>query len=179
MTEENKILEEEVQEDEKTEEQPEEGSDTEESTEDAFLKEEDNGDDFLRDDGESDFDSGTSEISTQTSGKIKDVMLEMSLSDTNVSIDSTPIINGHLEMIKVSSPVPVSVKVVLEDYPKIELLDIGNFVGDNCFVTRVQPINKDREFLNMTQTKWALNDKLKVIVTGQKGHTVFVLIRYS
>tara|TARA_Y100000310_G_C20698881_1_gene827806 strand:- start:600 stop:1019 length:420 start_codon:yes stop_codon:yes gene_type:complete len=105
-------------------------------------------------------------------------VVDLFTGDTNASMGTTDLINGFLECVIVYTSKPVELRICLDDYPEIALLDVVNFTGDDYLPLRVPARDISNDRFNYSTEKWALNNTLRIEVKGAPNTETRVIVRY-
>lgn len=88
----------------------------------------------------------------------------------------TPQIKGELQALLLISEKPINVRIWIENWPDMELLNVRNIQGDNYLPLRISPVASDGEQFNFAPQEWVLNDRLVIHVDGNLNtETKFIL----
>ena len=118
-------------------------------------------------------------VSFAVNGKIKDISFTLNTLQENRASFITDVINGELECVIISSTTPVQIKITLDVYEDVVLLDVVNYSGEKYIPLRAYAIDKNLQMFNLSQEKWVLNNKLKVEVKGMNNIEVNFVVRYK
>ena len=110
--------------------------------------------------------------------KVKEIPIILNMIGTTETSHVTPLINGILKAIILRSNNPVNIMIVLDEYPGIPIFHELDFVGEFYIPLAISPISKSAHVFNYSPRDWALNNKLRIILKGQKNTEVEIVIRY-
>lgn len=109
---------------------------------------------------------------------IKDFGFSINTGQSGVAEFITPLINGKLAAIMVSTDKNVGVSVSFDEFEDIILWKDVDFFGRKYLPLRVQPVHSDGLVLRNEHAKWSLNNRLKMKVKGPMNATVNFIVRY-
>ena len=109
---------------------------------------------------------------------IKDFGVSLNTGMSGVAEFITPVINGKLDAVLVSSDKQVGVSISFEPFDDIVLWKDVSFAGRKYLPLRVQPVHNDGLVLRNDHTKWSLNNALRMKVKGPQNATVNFIVRY-
>lgn len=121
------------------------------------------------------------EIEYTDNDSIKQTSVILNTSDSSEVSEVTDIINGCLECVIVETEKPVQVLICLEENPEVVLYSTMNesITGTKYLSIRTHDVSERNEKFLYTNSKWALNNKIKFIVSGYGNSMVKFIVRYK
>lgn len=117
-------------------------------------------------------------VSEDNSNKIKEMIFTLN-TGMDASIEHiTDNINGEIQSLIIDCDKQVNVKISLENFGNIKLLNAIGFFGQKYIPLRIEAMSPDIQKLNFGVTKYYLNDRLRVVVDGNINSLVRFIIRY-
>jgi len=115
-----------------------------------------------------------------SSGQIKEKTYKFSLGmgEGSAIVHVTEKINGILQALIIDAERPVSVTIRLADFPGIVVFESTGIVGQKYCPLETQTIAEDGSRFKISTSKWALNDKLEIIVKDNINTNVLLKLRY-
>lgn len=111
---------------------------------------------------------------------IKDLVLEFDTEESGFDEVVTQQINGQVEAIIVSVPYgTIDLGMYFDEMVDICLLEKYQLKGNSYIALRTDTIANDSKKFNFTQDKWVLNNKLYLLVEGNRNIKATITIRYS
>lgn len=113
---------------------------------------------------------------------------EVSIKETAFSLNTgqsgraefiSPVINGKLEAVMISSDKQVEILISFEPFRDIVLYEVVSFSGREYLPLRVQPVHNDARVVVNSSEKWALNNELWFFVKGPINATINFVVRWS
>ena len=89
----------------------------------------------------------------------------------------TPPMIGDLQTLLLIAPEPVDVKIWLEGWPDMELLNVRQISGDRFLPLRISPIASNGETFNFGPQKWTLNDRIMIEISGGMNREATFIFR--
>lgn len=117
---------------------------------------------------------------TPKEGSLIDINIVLNTLNTSKAEAVTDVINGYLECVIIDCDKPIRLELSLEEYPEIILYSTSgdSIVGTRYLNLRTNTISKDNEKFNFTDSKWALNNKIRCKVEGNINTMVNIILRY-
>lgn len=109
---------------------------------------------------------------------IKQFRFSVNTGQSGVAEFVTPIINGKLATVIVSSDKQIAASIGLDEFEDILLWKDVDFFGRKYLPLRAQPIHNDGLVLRNEHVKWSLNDRLRIKVRGPFNATVNFIVRW-
>lgn len=109
--------------------------------------------------------------------KIKEYTVTLNTAGSGRATHTTPVLNGHLELIILRPSKPVQIKITLANL--FVMYENVHLTRDELIPLRIFAINDRHERMNLSQEKYPLNDELVIEIKGQKQTEVEFIVRYS
>lgn len=109
---------------------------------------------------------------------INDIDIIFNTADSGIIEYTTKEIIGFLEAFIIQTEKPIEI-IIKFDEQEITLLSLRQFAGIKYIPLRIQALSYELEGFNYSQEKWALNNKLKIIIKGEKQTKIFLSIRFT
>src|SRR3990167_11229286 len=106
---------------------------------------------------------------------INDIDIIFNTADSGIIEYTTKEIIGFLEAFIIQTEKPIEI-IIKFDEQEITLLSLRQFAGIKYIPLRIQALSYELEGFNYSQEKWALNNKLKIIIKGEKQTKIFLSI---
>jgi len=103
--------------------------------------------------------------------------IELDTGDRGIANVQTKKIEGELIAFLITAPELVDIKIISEE--GYTLLDIMQVSGVNYLPISVQPIDYKGWGANYSNTKYFLNEKLEIFVSGGRNRKVKIKIRFE
>ena len=110
--------------------------------------------------------------------EVKDVELILNTSQSGHVSYITDLINGVLDGVLICSPNPIQIKITLDGYEELVLLEMINYSGEKYLPLEVNAISCEGIDFANTQEKWILNDRIRVDIKGPLNSTISIKLRY-
>jgi len=114
-----------------------------------------------------------------TAQEVKDIEFILNTSQSGNASFITPHINGELDGIIISCMEPISVKITFDESENIVLFDMVSYSGDAYLPLRVGGLANTGENFENSPEKWALNNKLKISISGGYNKDISFCVRYK
>jgi hypothetical protein len=113
--------------------------------------------------------------------KIKEKSYTLNTLTTGAGLIITDTINGFVENILIDAEKPVQVLISSEKYPDIIIFSSNNkqIIGQNLIAVRQMAIDKNNNKFSYSSERFALNDKLRLEISGAINTKCVISIRYS
>jgi len=118
------------------------------------------------------------EVPDEKEAFIKDFGFSLNTGSSGVAEFVTPIINGKLDAVMVSSDKQVGISISFDPFDDIVLWKDVDFFGRKYLPLRTQPVHNDGLILRNEYTKWSLNNRLRMKVKGPQNATVNFIVRW-
>ena len=109
---------------------------------------------------------------------IKEIPIELNTGQKGSTSVELPLINGYLEDIFIDTEKPIQIEILLEKFPIIIYQNVDQ-KGLKHIPLPIEAISDNAERFMYSNTKLALNDKLKINVKGPFNTKIKMLIRYN
>jgi hypothetical protein len=118
------------------------------------------------------------EVPEEKEDDVKQLKFSINTGQSGVAQFITPIINGELVGVIVSTDKNIGVSISLDEMEDICLWKDVDFFGRKYLPLRCQPVHSDGLVLRNEHTEWYLNDRLKMKVKGPFNTTVDFIVRW-
>ena len=112
-------------------------------------------------------------------GVIKELVFSLNTGQSGKAQFISPVINGELEAVIMSSDKQVEVLISFEPFRDVVLYENVSFSGRKYLPLRVEPVFSDATKLKNGFVKWALNNSLWFSVSGAMNSTVNFIVRWE
>jgi len=112
---------------------------------------------------------------------VKDLKIVLNTAASGKASATTKKINGKICAIIINCMKPINIVIRLADYKEIELLKLINFQGLKYIPLAVTNMTSDHSHLaevNLTASKYYVNEQLEIVVDGGKSTEAEIVIRY-
>jgi|TARA_Y100000310_G_scaffold331969_1_gene406603 hypothetical protein len=113
--------------------------------------------------------------------EIKEAKIKLKIKEgETLTSKISELINGHLESITYNViKGPVNFGIYLKDYNQVILCELLDVFGGRQLVLRTDTHTEFGNKFNFTQDKWALNDKLFILIEGLPNSEIEFTVRWS
>ena len=110
--------------------------------------------------------------------KFKEFDISLNTAQSGISSYITDKIKGEIQALIIDTDNRVQIDISFEEFPEIKLFACPDFYGSEYICLRSIAISNEHEKFNYVGSKFYLNDKLKITISGPYNANARFIIRY-
>jgi len=121
------------------------------------------------------------QVDVKITNKVKDLRVVLNTATSGKASTITKKINGKICAIIINCLKPINIVIRFDEYKEIELLKLINFQGLKYIPLAITNLTSDHAQLsevNLTESKFYVNNQLEIAIDGGKNTEAEIIIRY-